>query len=276
MPRPTQRYRQHRPAEYSAVGGFIDRYGWRAYALPVLLLLTVVALFRAGGGHNRAEAAGPRGAAPTASNPPGPAQVSATATATSTAAATGRSSAPVTTSRAPRRPGSAQVHTITLAADPGRHSATAPARARTPVSKPSTSSAASTPCRSNTSARKVVVSIAAQHAWMCARSAVAYSSKVTTGRSQDGHATPTGTFRVQGNVKGTTLTGADYAVHVDYWIQFNGDIGFHDASWQTIAFGSAAYKSGGSLGCVHMPLPTVAWLHKWVQVGRTVVVVTKA
>jgi lipoprotein-anchoring transpeptidase ErfK/SrfK len=110
---------------------------------------------------------------------------------------------------------------------------------------------------------------------MCARSALVYSSAVTTGRPQ-GHSTPTGTFKVQGNVKDATLSGSDYAVHVDYWIQFNGNIGFHDASWQTMAFGSDGYKTDGSRGCVHLPLSTVTWLHKWVQIGRTVVVVRKA
>ena len=121
-----------------------------------------------------------------------------------------------------------------------------------------------------------MVSIASQHAWMCAGKSLAYSSAVTTGMSATGHATPTGTFEIQGNVTNTTLRGSDYAVHVDYWIQFNGDIGFHDASWQTMAFGSPGYTTLGSRGCVHMPLKTIAWLHKWVQIGKTVVVVSRS
>ena len=109
---------------------------------------------------------------------------------------------------------------------------------------------------------------------MCAGKQLVYSSAVTTGTA-NGHSTPTGTFRIQGNVTDTTLRGSDYAVHVDYWIEFNGDIGFHDASWQTMAFGAPGYTTQGSRGCVHLPMKTVAWLHKWVQVGRTVVVVSK-
>lgn len=158
--------------------------------------------------------------------------------------------------------------TITLAPDADRSGKQFEAPAR--------GTGASTPCKRNTSARKVVVSIAAQHAWMCARSTLARSSAVTTGKAASGHATPTGTFTVQGNVEDTTLTGADYAMHVAYWIPFDGDIGFHDASWQTMDFGSPDYRLRGSRGCVHMPLTTVAWLHGWVQIGRTVVVVTRS
>jgi lipoprotein-anchoring transpeptidase ErfK/SrfK len=226
----------HRASDQHPIAAFIDRYGWRAYALPVLLTLTIVALFRAGGGHNRAEAAGHR---------PGVTAPSASTTGVPAAAPT-----------------------ITMAPDPDK-----PGRQ---YNEQVQGNGVSTPCQGNTSAKRVVVSIAAQHVWMCARSAMVFSSPVTTGASSRGHATPTGTFKVQGNVTDTTLTGSDYAVHVAYWIEFNGDIGFHDASWQTMTFGTQAYKNEGSRGCVHMPLPTITWLHKWVQVGQTVVTVTKA
>jgi L,D-transpeptidase catalytic domain len=246
-----QRPQQHRPRQPNAIAAFIDRYGWRAYALPVLALLTVVGLFRASSGHGRAEAVGERGTSPSVSSlKPSPPTPIATSTAPTRAA----------TSSAPR-----PVRKISLAADPSK-----------PSAAHSHAAAAAPACRSNTTARKVVVSIATQHAWMCAGKKLAYSSAVTTGMSTGGHATPTGTFKIQGNVTDTTLRGSDYAVHVEYWIEFNGDIGFHDASWQTMAFGAPGYTTQGSRGCVHMPMKTVTWLHKWVQVGRTVVVVRKS
>lgn len=247
----SQRPQQHRAGQPNAIASFIDRYGWRAYALPVLALLTVVDLFRASSSHSRAEAVGEHGAAPTASSPT---FISPTPSSPKTSATTSAS-----TSSAPK-----PVRKISLAADPGqptkqsvKHAPAAPA---------------ATACHVNTSARKVLVSIASQHAWMCAGKELVYSSAVTTGKS-GGHATPTGTFKVQGNVTDTTLRGSDYAVQVAYWIPFNGDIGFHDASWQTMAFGAPGYLSQGSRGCIHMPMPTIAWLHKWVQTGQTVVVV---
>ena len=227
---------QHRAVDPHPIAGFIDRYGWRAYALPVLTLLTLIALFRSGGGHNQAVAEG---------------RHSATTATTSTA--TGSSGA---------------TRTLALPADPGLEGAQYADQSATAVN--------STPCSTNTSARRVIVSIGSQHAWMCSKSTVEFSTAVTTGAVDKGDATPTGTFRIQGNQKGATLTGANYAVHVQYWIQFNGDIGFHDAPWQTMTFGTAQYRAQGSLGCVHMPLKSIAWLHKWVQIGKTVVTVTTA
>jgi lipoprotein-anchoring transpeptidase ErfK/SrfK len=60
---------------------------------------------------------------------------------------------------------------------------------------------------------------------------------------------------------------------VHYWIPFNGDFGFHDATWQTMPFGSPDYRTQGSHGCVHLPMPTVQWLYNWAQAGSTVVTV---
>lgn len=267
----------HQPHQYrgpgpKAVADFVDRHGWRAYALPALTLLTMIALFRAGGGHSPAEAMDHQAAAyQAATHPTGPTATATTATATT--ATVPNATAPTATAARPStqatgrpvRP--ARVRRVTLAPDPA-----APGKQHDKQAGPPTSAR----CRGNSSAHKVVVSIAAQHAWMCAHSSLVYSSAVTTGKSASGHATPTGTFRVQGNVTDTTLNGSGYSVHVAYWIPFNGDIGFHDASWQTMKFGSADYPTQGSRGCVHMPLPTIAWLHKWVRVGKTVVVVRKS
>jgi lipoprotein-anchoring transpeptidase ErfK/SrfK len=56
-------------------------------------------------------------------------------------------------------------------------------------------------------------------------------------------------------------------------VPFNGDFGFHDATWQTMAFGSSEYTTKGSHGCVHMPMPAIKWLYKWAKVNVTVVTV---
>jgi lipoprotein-anchoring transpeptidase ErfK/SrfK len=60
---------------------------------------------------------------------------------------------------------------------------------------------------------------------------------------------------------------------VQYWMPFNGDYGLHDASWQTIPFGSAQYHSAGSHGCVHVPTDVMAWLYQWSAVDQTVVTI---
>jgi len=61
---------------------------------------------------------------------------------------------------------------------------------------------------------------------------------------------------------------------VHYWVPFNGSIGFHDATWQTIPFGSPLYQTSGSHGCVHLPTATMAWLYSWLKVGANVTVET--
>ena len=44
----------------------------------------------------------------------------------------------------------------------------------------------------------------------------------------------------------------EYEAHVDYWMPFLRDIGFHDAGWRE-AFGGEIYYYGGSHGCINMP-----------------------
>jgi L,D-transpeptidase-like protein len=142
----------------------------------------------------------------------------------------------------------------------------APATITHPV-KPAT-----TPCTTNTRSRWVFVSLRRQHMWMCARHRVVKDSAITTGMLGQYTETPTGTYRIQGRNRNTTLTlntGATYAVK--YWIPFDGPLfGFHDSSWQNFPYGSARYKTAGSHGCVHMPLAAIRFLYDWADVGTPV------
>jgi hypothetical protein len=132
-----------------------------------------------------------------------------------------------------------------------------------------------TPCRKNSSRQRVFVSIRHQHLWACAGHRTVLSTAVTTGMTErSGDATPRGRFAVQGierNVRLTTDGPKSYRVH--YWIPFRlGTWGFHDASWQTIPFGSQNYVTRGSHGCVHMPLPAIRRLFHWIRYGTSVVI----
>lgn len=131
---------------------------------------------------------------------------------------------------------------------------------------------ARTPCDGNALAKYVFVSLARQHLWMCARHAVAYSTPITSGMSGQYTETPTGTFVIQGRDRDTVLTLADGQQYdVKYWIPFQGPLfGFHDAPWQRFPFGGAQYRTDGSHGCVHMPLPAIAFLYGWAPVGTPV------
>jgi lipoprotein-anchoring transpeptidase ErfK/SrfK len=129
------------------------------------------------------------------------------------------------------------------------------------------------PCARNHRPQLVVVSIKDQQAWACAGDHAVLSTPVTTGASdRPGDATPRGSFAVQGLDRNTRLTtSADGSYDVKYWIPFHlGVWGFHDASWQRIPIGSAAYRQHGSHGCVHMPLAAIRRLFHWVHYGTVV------
>ena len=68
--------------------------------------------------------------------------------------------------------------------------------------------------------------------------------------------TPLGTFHVQARNRATMLTLADGQTYqVKYWVPFDAPLfGFHDSSWQSFPYGSPAYRTQGSHGCVHLPL----------------------
>jgi lipoprotein-anchoring transpeptidase ErfK/SrfK len=125
--------------------------------------------------------------------------------------------------------------------------------------------AAPNACAHNRAPQKIIVSIARQHMWLCARHRLVRDNPVTTGMATPSTRTPTGNFHVQYRVRNTTLTlntGATYAVR--YWIPFEGPLyGFHDSSWQKFPYGSPRYKTHGSHGCVHMPLRAIAFLYRW-------------
>ena len=67
--------------------------------------------------------------------------------------------------------------------------------------------------------------------------------------------TPGGLYEIYSMSYDVVLTGPGYASHVDYWMPFNGEIGMHDAHWQS-KFGGDLYLSRGSHGCVNLPYKT--------------------
>jgi lipoprotein-anchoring transpeptidase ErfK/SrfK len=128
-------------------------------------------------------------------------------------------------------------------------------------------------CATNTRAQFVLVVVAQQHAYMCAGSKQVYDSPVTTGATVNGDDTPLGTWPVQGKQQSRYLTTRDgSSYHVNFWMPYDGDYGFHDATWQTFPEGTQQYHADGSHGCVHLPMPAMTWLYNWAQVGATVTV----
>lgn len=166
--------------------------------------------------------------------------------------------------------GAPQVGDSAVAAT-ARATSSAPAHATTSAPKRLAPDA----CAHNTAAQRVIVDISQQHAWMCARGHTVYQTAVTTGAvALPYDSTPLGTFHIQGRNTDTTLTLADGSTYqVRYWIPFDAPLfGFHDAGWQKFPFGSAAYRTQGSHGCVHMPLAAMSYLYRWAKIGASVTI----
>ena len=149
---------------------------------------------------------------------------------------------------------------------PPRPARTAPAPSRSPRPRVDV-------CAGNTEPQLILVSIGKQRAWMCERGRQVKTSAVTTGKVADDSSTPTGTWEITGKETDRYLNGPGYSDFVHYWLPFYGDFGFHDATWQTMPFGSPGYRTQGSHGCIHLPTPMMAWLYQWVQIGATATVV---
>ena len=87
------------------------------------------------------------------------------------------------------------------------------------------------------------------------------TAKVVTGMKSR-HDTPLGNYTLYTSSKETNRylrgyndDGSKYNAYVNYWMPFNGGVGFLDATWRgTAEFNKTQYKSDGSHGCVNMKL----------------------
>lgn len=91
-----------------------------------------------------------------------------------------------------------------------------------------------------------------------------------TGNVAGGHSTPTGIYYLSyktrnATLRGTNNDGSRYASFVNFWMPFNGGIGFHDASWRHGVFGGEIYKTNGSHGCVNMLYDDARTLYNFIE-----------
>lgn len=87
------------------------------------------------------------------------------------------------------------------------------------------------------------------------------SSQCVTGCISKGHGTPTGVYSIFSRDKDRYLRGDGYKSWVNFFIPFNGGIGFHDASWRS-TFGGNIYLYSGSHGCINMPYSAAKKLYE--------------
>lgn len=115
------------------------------------------------------------------------------------------------------------------------------------------------------------VSIADQQMWYYKNGECVVSSSVVTGDVTKGRSTPKGAYSLMYKTRNQTLTGQGYASPVSYWMPFDTNVGFHDASWRG-SFGGSIYRGNGSHGCVNMPSYNAAALYKVIEPGCPVFV----
>ena len=103
----------------------------------------------------------------------------------------------------------------------------------------------------------VEVDLTRQNVWMYVNGKCIVNTKCVTGNVAGGYATPAGiyylTYKTTDTyLKGYNSDGSKYNSHVNFWMPFNGGIGFHDALWRS-RFGGNIYMTNGSHGCINLP-----------------------
>lgn len=114
------------------------------------------------------------------------------------------------------------------------------------------------------------VNLTAQHMFFYKDGEKVLESDFVSGNVKKNYTTPPGIFGLTYKQRDAVLRGEGYASPVDFWMPFNGGIGFHDATWRS-AFGGTIYKTNGSHGCINMPYDAAKKLYDYVYTNVPVV-----
>ena len=149
--------------------------------------------------------------------------------------------------------------------------------AETVTREPNYSSRAATHDASEWGPTDAEVDLTAQHMYFIQNGQIAMQCDIVTGNPNKGNATPQGMYSLYYKQQNQVLRGKkledgtyEYESPVDYWMPFNGGIGFHDAPWQS-AFGGVRYQTYGSHGCVNMPPASAGELYNLIQAGTPII-----
>lgn len=124
----------------------------------------------------------------------------------------------------------------------------------------------------------IEVDLSDQHMYYYQDGSIIFDSDIVSGNmSYADRQTPPGIFTLYYKKSPDVLRGRqledgkyEYETPVNYWMPFNGGIGFHDASWQPY-FGGDRYLSGGSHGCINLPPENAAILYDIIQYGVPII-----
>ncbi len=114
------------------------------------------------------------------------------------------------------------------------------------------------------------VNLTAQHMFFYKDGQKVLESDFVSGNVKKNYTTPPGIFGLTYKQKDAVLRGEGYASPVDFWMPFNGGIGFHDATWRS-SFGGQIYKTNGSHGCINMPYQAAKELYGYVYTNVPVI-----
>ena len=117
----------------------------------------------------------------------------------------------------------------------------------------------------------VEVNLSEQHVYVYKDGEMVFDTDCVSGKISANHGTHTGVYPIAYKQTDATLRGDNYESHVNYWMPFNMGEGLHDATWRS-SFGGNIYKTGGSHGCVNLPLSAAKTIYEIVEAGWPVIV----
>ena len=117
----------------------------------------------------------------------------------------------------------------------------------------------------------VEIDLDSQHVYVYRDGVCVFDTDCVSGKASTGHGTPDGAFYIMFCQKDATLKGEGYSTPVSYWMPFYMGVGMHDATWRS-AFGGTIYATGGSHGCVNLPLSAAQTIFSKVYAGMPVFV----
>lgn len=120
----------------------------------------------------------------------------------------------------------------------------------------------------------VEVDLGNQHLWYYKEGTLIMDTDFVSGTyTVSDRRTPSGTYYLMYKQKDQVLRGTrradgtyEYESPVKYWMPFNGEIGFHDASWR-YSFGGSIFMYSGSHGCVNLPSSMASELYENIEAG---------
>lgn len=124
----------------------------------------------------------------------------------------------------------------------------------------------------------IEVDLSNQHMYYYQSGSLIFDSEFVSGNmSYSDRQTHAGIFTLYSKTSPSVLRGDkkpdgtyEYEEPVDYWMPFDGGIGFHDAPWRD-AFGGDIYLTNGSHGCINLPPENAAVLYSIIDYNVPIV-----